>query len=214
MERGIIITLPRHDDVTDYISQFSRSIIKEADKKNVNVKTIKDKEVNKKDFEKVVKKLDYNMIIFNGHGSDKCIYGYKNKILIECDVNDNLLNKKITYARVCNAGATLGEKYIKDKHGCFIGYKLPFMFYINTNRISKPLSDHTAELFIEPSNLIPISLIKGNTAIEAHESSKTAILKNINKVLRNKDKEHYLIAEALWNNYVGQVILGNESIKL
>ena len=35
------------------------------------------------------------------------------------------------------------------------------------------------------------------------------MLKNLNKVIRYIDKDSLAIAEALWNNYDGQVMLGN-----
>lgn len=210
MKKGIIITLPRHDDETEYISKFSEVIIKEATDKSIIVKSINDKDANKRNFEKIVKKLDYKMIVFNGHGTEKCIQGYKNEILVESGVNEDIIADKIIYARVCNAASVLGRTCTKDNNGCFIGYELPFMFYIDTRNTFNPLNDSTSRLFLEPSNLVPISIIKGNTTKEAHENSKKAILKNINKLLRNKDKESYFIAEAMWNNYIGQVIFGDE----
>ena len=66
-------------------------------------------------------------------------------------------------------------------------------------------------IFLEPSNTAPISIIRGKTAEEAHSASKRAMLKNINRVLRKADPESLAIAEALCNNYKGQVLLGNQS---
>lgn len=214
MNKGMIITLPRKDFVTEYISQYSGEIIEEADKRGVKIKELKDEKANRKEFENVIKKLDYKLIVLNGHGSDKSIEG-QNGILVECDVNESILRERITYARSCNAGFTLGRKCMENnKEGCFIGYELPFMFYIDNTWVSTPKKDKIAPLFLEPSNLIPISLIKGNSALHAHENSKRQILKNINKVLREDSKESFLFAEALWNNYAGQVIIGNQSATL
>jgi len=61
------------------------------------------------------------------------------------------------------------------------------------------------------ANLLPISLLKGNSALHAHENSKKQILNNINKVLRRGGNESFLFAQALWNNYLGQVLIGNPS---
>jgi len=214
MNKGMIITLPRNDYVTEYISQFSSEIIREANKKGIKVKNLKDKKVNQKEFEAVIKKLDYKLIVFNGHGSDKTIEG-QNEVLIEYKVNDSILKERITYARSCNAAKVLGKECMKNnKKGCFIGYELPFMFYIDNNWISTPKKDKIAPLFLRPSNLIPISIIKGNSAFHAYENSKKQILKNINKILRKGGKESFLFAEALWNNYIGQVLIGNSSATL
>jgi ABC-type proline/glycine betaine transport system substrate-binding protein len=51
----------------------------------------------------------------------------------------------------------------------------------------------------------------GNTSIQAHEKSKKQTLKTIKKILRSGTKEAFLFAEKLWNNYTGQVLIGNES---
>ena len=59
-----------------------------------------------------------------------------------------------------------------------------------------------------------ILYIKGNSTKEAHEKSKNQMLKNIKKVLRSKTQESFLIAESLWNNYIGQELIGNEEALL
>ncbi len=215
MNKGIIITLPRHEYVTDYLSISSESVIKEANKRSIKVKELKDERANEKDFEAVVKKLDYKMVVFNGHGSEDAISGHKNKPIIKSGVNDSLLKGRITYARSCWAGRVLGKKCMEnDKEGCFIGYELPFMFYIDNRWSSNPHKDSIAPIFLGPSNLIPISLIKGNAALQAHENGKKQTLKTINKILKIGGNEAFLFAEKLWNNYSGQVIFGNGEAKL
>ena len=212
MNRGIIITLPRNDYVTEYISDSSKDIIIAANKKGIQIKLLKDKDASRKHFEKAIKKLDYKMIIFNGHGTEDAIFGNKNEVLVKSGVNDDLLKERLIYARTCDAARVLGEECMRNtKTGCFMGYKLPFMFYIDERRISNPHKDAIAPLFLMPSNLIPISLIKGNTAYQANEKSKKQTMKNINKLLRKGDNESFWLAGALWNNYSGQVMIGNES---
>lgn len=215
MNKGIIITLPRHEYTVDYLWVFSKSIIQEANKRGIKVKELKDKSANRNDFETFIKSLDYKMVVFNGHGSEDTISGYKDTPIVQAGVNDSLLKGRITYARSCWAGCVLGEECMKnDKEGCFIGYKLPFMFYVDNRWRSNPHKDNVAPLFLEPSNLVPISLIKGNTTLYAHKNSKKHVLKTINKVLRDGSEEAFLFAEKLWNNYTGQVLIGNESATL
>lgn len=177
MKKGIIITLPRHDDVTEYLFQFSKEIEKTISEKGINIKILKDDEANKEEFEKVVNKLNYKMIIFNGHGSNNEINGQKG-FIISLGINHNLLKERIVYARSCNAGAELGKACTENtKEGCFIGYDRPFHFYVDTLRVGNPLKDNTAKLFLEPSNFVPISLIKGNSTGMANENSKNNFLK-------------------------------------
>lgn len=183
-----------------------------AEKKGISYKRLKDIEATKKDLEKALNKLDFKMVVFNGHGSETAIGGYNNEPIIELS-NSALLQQRITYARVCGAAAVLGKKCVQEG-GCFIGYKFPFMFYSDERWSATPLKDKIASLFLEASNAVPISLIKGNTTFEANENSKKFLLKNINKVLQNKDQDSALIAEALWNNYLAQVLLGDEKAVL
>ncbi len=215
MNKGIIITLPRYEYVVDYLTVSSKSIIQEANKKGIKVKELKDKNANRKEFESLIKSLDYKMVVFNGHGSEDTISGHGGELIIQAGVNDSLLKGRIIYARSCLAGSILGKVCMKnDKEGCFIGYTLPFMFYIDDEWRSNPHKDNVAPIFLEPSNLVPISLIKGNTSLQAHEKSKKQTLKTIKKVLRSETKEAFLFAEKLWNNYIGQAIYGNKDAKL
>ena len=158
MKKGIIITLPRHDDVTEYLSQFSKEILVEASRLFIPIKEIKDDKVNKKEVESVLNSFDYNFVIFNGHGSYDEIYGNKKECIINVS-NSKLLKKRITYARSCDAAVFLGKSYLSDEE-CFIGYDRPFQFYINKQWIGNPLKDNVARLFLEPSNQVPISIIK------------------------------------------------------
>lgn len=214
MERGLIITLPRYDDVTEYLSQFSDRIIEEADKRGIPVKKLKDKAANKKDFEKTANRLKYKLIVFNGHGSDTTIAGYKDEPLVGAGLNESILYDKITYARSCRAAAILGKCLENKEGGCFIGYNVDFMFYTDDRWSSNPIKDVVARLFLEPSNVVPISILKGNDASTANNNSRNQILKGINKVIREKSAESFLVAQALWNNYTGQVILGNGEARL
>jgi len=214
MKAGMIITMPRYDQVTEYLSQFSAEIIEEADSKGISVRRLEDSEANSESFEKAVKKLDYNFLFFNGHGSSTEIMGHKTWIIM-LGKNESLLHDRITYARSCDAGRTLGFKIIQDsQRACFIGYNKPFQFYTDDNWSSTPLKDNKARLFLEPSNIIPISILKGNSAIVACDKSKKAFMKNIHKLLKERTEGAYLLAGALWNNYTAQVILGNNKARM
>jgi len=215
MKKGLIITMPRYDDVTEYFSQFSKEILKKAEEEGFPVKDLVDKEAVKSSFESAAKSFPYSLAVLNGHGNADEIFGHDKKPLVAKGVNDQLLAGKITYARACEAGASLGKSIIdSNKNGCFIGYELPFQFYGNITWAANPIKDNTARIFFGPSNAVPIALINGKTALEAHENSKKIMLKNLNKTLRNVNKDSLAVAEALWNNYEGQVLLGNENASL
>jgi len=211
MKKGLIITLPQSDDVTEYLTVFSRPIINECKRKAVKFHELKREDVNKKEFERLLKSYDYNFIILNGHGNKDYVTGHQGEKIIIKGENNSLLNKKITYARSCWAAAGLGNCYSKDKRGCFIGYNIPFMFLMDTTRATNPIKDKIAEIFFKTSNCVPIGIIKGQTAEHANENSKKAMLKGIKKALIKRDKDSQAIAEILWNNYSAQVLLGNKN---
>ncbi|MFH0831254.1 MAG: hypothetical protein V1886_00070 [archaeon] len=217
MIKGMIITCPKHDDATEYLAYYSREILEEAKTKNLKVKeVIPNKSFNLASFSDIIKSIDYQLVIFNGHGSPDSIFGYKDNIIVKAGENANLLKERIIYARACEAGLVLGKECMKNtENGCFIGYNLPFVFYLDQTWSANPHNDNTARLFLIPSNSVPISLIKGNTCINAHNSSREKILKNINKLLTGRlEPDTIFLVEGLWNNYMGQVIIGNESAML
>ena len=208
----MIITLPRWDNVTEYLSQFSEEILEEAEKQNVKYKPLKDEDANKKEFEKVLSNLNYNLLIFNGHGSPESINGQDDETIIEVGMNDSLLKERIVYARACESGAVLGKKCTQGtEQGCFIGYESKFEFWADKSWDSVPLKDETAKLFLEPSNMLAISLIKGHSAEIAHETAKKHMLKNIKKVLKNRPEDSFWLISTLWANYNCQVLYGNPS---
>jgi len=210
MEKGILMTLPAFDDVTEYLSVFSNKISLECSKKNFPIKEIKKEDVTKRKVEKMIKNMNYKMIIFNGHGSPNIIRGHKNEDLIIAGENENLLNDRIIYARSCWTIRGLGEKCVENsKKGCFIGYKIPFMFIIDKTRVANPIKDSKAKIFFDTSNLIIFGLLKGHTVKESNENSKKNMLKEINKNLLKGDKDSQAIAQTLWNNYSGQEAIGN-----
>lgn len=215
MEKGILITLPTSDDVTVYLSTFSKEIISESRGKGIPIKKLEKGKVTKSNFESMLKKLDYKMIVFNGHGSEKSIFGHKNEELVCIGKNESLLRNRITYARSCWAVMELGKKCMeKSEEGCFIGYRIPFMFIMDSTWASNPIKDKRAKIFFETSNLIPLGLIKGHTAEESNENSKRSMLKAINKFLKKGGKDSEAMAETLWNNYEGQEVVGNVEEKL
>ena len=214
MKTGLIITLPRSDLVTEYLSQFSEEIIKEAEVREVKCKPLKDEDANKEEFEKVLRRLDYNFVVFNGHGTQDTIKGNANEVLIKLGQNEIILNNRIIYARACEAGEDLGKVYESSEEGCFIGYCLKFEFWADKTWDSVPLKDEKARLFLEPSNMVPISLLKGHSGQEAHDIAKKYTLKSIRRVLKNPSEDSFWLISSLWKNYYSQTIYGNRGAKI
>ncbi|MDP2749951.1 MAG: hypothetical protein Q8O89_03915 [Nanoarchaeota archaeon] len=216
MQSGLLITCPENDDATAYLSFYSKFITEEADKRSLRTKVIKDRQLNMKDFSEIMKKIDYKLVVLNGHGAPDSIFGYRQNIIIKLGENDGLLKDRIVYARSCDAGSLLGPECMKGTSGgSFIGYNKPFIFFVDQKWSAKPSNDNVAKLFLEPSNVVPISLIKGNTASESHDNAKKHMLRTMNKLIKlGEEHETPFYLAALWNNYSGQVIYGNGETKL
>lgn len=217
MKNILLITRPNYDDATGYLSYYAKQIINFAEKKNIKVLDLIRPRLTKKEFSNLISKQDPLLVFFNAHGNEKIIYGDKirgkEETLIEENKNHSLLNKRITYARACWSAASLGKACTKEG-GCFIGYKTPFSFWIDERWSSKPSNDNIARLFLEPSNLIVISLLKGNTTKEAFNKSLDMSKRNVLKLLKIQEEPGATASiMLLWNNIEGQDILGEKDIK-
>ncbi len=214
MGNSVLMTLPQSDVVTEYLTAFSKEILDSAEKKNVQITSLKKEKASKKGFEKRIRG-SHKLVIFNGHGNTQCIRGHKDKEIIKQGENEFLLKDKITYARSCWSASGLGKSISEQsKKTCFAGYNIPFMFLSDITRDTNPIKDNLAKVFLDTSNRFPIGIIKGQSSLKAHENSKKAILKEINKAITKGDKDSQAIANTLWNNYSGQVLLGCKTAKL
>jgi len=151
------------------------------------------------------------LVFFNGHGDETTITGYNNEVLIEVNRNEKILTGKIVYARSCDAANKLGKACIRHDTLAFIGYKSKFTIGYTPSKITTPLKDKVARLFIEPSNLVPISLLKGNTVENAYKKSQDAMGRNFLFMLSTKASQAQKdAAPYLWINKKYQVALGNQ----
>jgi len=78
--------------------------------------------------------------------------------------------------------------------------------------LSRPLNDKRAKPFMEASNHVAISLIKGHKAHEASRRSKELFKRNYQSLLSsNSDPDALQDARFLWWNMKHQVCLGDSS---
>ncbi|MBI2431061.1 MAG: hypothetical protein HYV39_03540 [Candidatus Levybacteria bacterium] len=215
MSKAILITRPDHDLITTYLFQWSEHVIHLANKKNIKVLDLSGKRANEKTFTSYMIKNEPVLVFFNGHGNEDVITGYNNEPLVAVNKNEKLLEKKIVYARSCNAAENLGELCIKNKTLVFIGYKKKYTICYSHASVSHPLQDDIAKLFITPSNLVPMSFLKGNTAKDAYRKSQESMARNFSYMLSTraisaqKDAAPYL-----WINKKYQVLLGDPNASM
>ncbi len=211
---GILFTRPNHDQITNYISQWSESIISLAKTKGFAVFDLPGTKADRESLEKYLVSKKPNFLFLNGHGSSNIVCGYNDEILIDKHTESSMIKGLIIYARSCNAGERLGNILVSNGVKAFIGYTKSFAIGINNNFVFRPKEDPLARLFLEPSNLVGATLIKGNTVKEAHDRSIAGMKKTLLEMTLSNipNKKDYIFA--LYNNMLGQVIIGDEQAKI
>ncbi|MDD5626439.1 MAG: hypothetical protein PHW01_00270 [Patescibacteria group bacterium] len=135
--------------------------------------------------------------------------------MVEVGENEVLLQNRITYAVSCSSAKVLGKKVCAHNKASFIGYKDSFILNIDRNFLNHPLKDKRAERFLDPSNKVAISLIKGHTTKEASENSKKAFKTEIVSLLtHSKDSNDLEDAKDLFWNMNHQVCLGDKNARI
>jgi hypothetical protein len=214
MDKTLLITRPEYEAPTLYLSKWSEDIIKEAETKGFKVIDLRRDKANKKRVVGTLEKTNAKFVVFNGHGNDAVIYGQDNEAILEMS-DTKAVKNKIIYARACRAASILGNNAIASGAISFLGYTEDFIFFRNINNERKPLEDKTAKQFLEPSNYLPISLLKGHTTGEANNRSKNLFRKNIEKLIvaGPTSSDYQTIRGLLWNMQ-HQVCLGDKSATL
>jgi hypothetical protein len=214
MDKKLLITRPSHEITTHYISKWSEKIIEVAKRKGMKVIDLEKEKANNQRFVGTLRKVAPGLVILNGHGSDECVTGHNNEVILNSD-NIEFAQNAIIYARSCKSAKILGKLSISKGVASYIGYDENFVFIIDESKISKPLEDETAALFLEPTNYVSVAIIKGHTAGVANKKSKELLKNNIKKLLvgGSLSENYYLVRHLYWD-MVHQVCLGDEDAKL
>lgn len=211
MSKSLLLTRPNHDNTTNYLCFWSESVIGIAESKKFNIYDLKGKKANKANFESYLKARKPDFLFLNGHGNANSMLGHNNEPILESS-STAFVKGLIIYARSCDVGQSLGSQLISSGVKVFIGYDRNFVFGYTHSKITKPFEDPLAKLFLEPSNLVVTTLLKGNTAQESHERSKEAMWKNLRKMLSSiATDEEKRLAPYLWSNIKGQVLYGDQT---
>jgi hypothetical protein len=202
----MLITRPNHDITTNYLFYWSIVLITTAERKKIPVTDLQKKRANIKEFTSVIKKTKPELVVLNGHGDSSTITGYDNEPLVKAGRNHDLLKGTTVYARSCQSAKQLGSTAVNTGCKAFIGYDDDFVFVTEDDKVTQPLKDKTAELFLNPSNQVVISLLKGHTAAEANQRSKKIFKRTIQKLMSSAatGKDTELIPNLVWD-YLHQV---------
>lgn len=192
MKKIFLITRPQHEYRVSYLYAWSKDIIDFAQKNNIDFTDFDKKQATRQNVEKYLMKRKPDFVIFNGHGLDDstAILGHNDEALIEAGKNTDLLRDTIVYARACFSSRVLGREVIsKNEKNAYIGYNGLFTWVHSADRECSPFKDKLAEPFKRISNEIPLSILKGHTAMEAHQKAKDLCLRLIQEHASTRNEE-------------------------
>lgn len=196
-----------------YLHMFSNDIISKAQQEGLDIFDVEGEKAVRDEVEKRIQSLEPDLLVFNGHGSDKLIGGHENEILISEGENEELLDNSLVYSRVCSSAKSLGES-IETNVNAFIGYEGPFWMFNDKRKSSTPNRDKVAEHILVSSNQVPLSLIDGKTAEKAYNKSQRRWEEERAKVKENYDPENQWLLGALRLNKQRQKLIGNPDAEL
>lgn len=212
----VLITRPEHDPGTRYLSRWSENVIEEARKRNFDVIDLHKDKAIRKEFEGRVHKANPALIVMNGHGNEASVTGHDNEVLVQHGDNEALLHNRVTYAVSCDSAAVLGAECVKSGETAFIGYNKSFIFNFTPQHILRPTQDKRAAQFLNASNQVPISLLKGHTAKQASDRSKSLFRNAIQKLLPSITSDPFAREDAkdLFWDMNHQICLGAQDAHL
>ena len=188
MAGHLLITRPEHDYATRYLSAWSEKLFDLIKSKGYSIIDLYRERANRKEIESILSKRNPELVIINGHGSDDAVAGHDDKLLIKAGDNSFLLSNKITYAISCRSARVLGKEIAQNAETAYIGYQDDFLFIYLEKYRTRPIEDKFAGIFLDPSNLVVTTLIKGHPAKEAVSRAKQEFLRNLQKLLTSEVK--------------------------
>lgn len=211
----ILFSRPNHDVVVSYLHYHSKKLVDLSNSKRYKTINKESKDATKTNIVRIIKQHKPDFIMFNGHGSPKTICGHKNEVIISSDDNPEVLSSTITYSLSCASGLELGKIAVDRGAICFIGYELDFALGKDPDSEATPPKDKIATLFLEPSNILVNSLLKGNTVEMAIKKAKDKMMENVWYLRTTKAfSEAPYYAPFLFANYIGLVAYGNENSRI
>jgi hypothetical protein len=185
MSKSLLITRPSYEITTRYLYVWNKKIIREAFDRGINVLDLKKEKAVKNEFMGRMKKINPALVLLNGHGDSDCVTGHNGEVIVRVGDNEEILKGKIIYALACKSASCLGPKSVQAGAVAFVGYLKDFVFFNDDSKIAHPENDRVAGLFLDPSNRLSISLVKGNNVSDASKKSRKAFAENIKKLLNS-----------------------------
>lgn len=200
MVNKLLLTRSRHELLNQYLYHYSEDLIREANTHGWKVEKAEDENNTEKEVLSRITKNRPNFIIFNGHGNEGAIYGYKDQKIIDTAAASNLA-KTIVFARSCCALKTLGKEAVTKDCDAFIGYNglfiLPHIFEYD----ARPPSENPAvKPVLEVSNMVGKKILKGDSVQDAVKAAKDKACELMLKTLASSELYSGAVFRALYQN--------------
>lgn len=207
--KSILFSRPCHDVTIAYLHYYSKELVNLSKKKYKTLDREKE-QANKKEILNLLEKQKPCFVMFNGHGAVDKIGGHKNEVIVSKENPEVLLNI-ITYSLSCSSAQELGKIAVEKGCPCFIGYDDDFNLGKDPDSEATPGKDKIAKLFLEPSNILVKSLIRGKKVNKSIENAKEKMRENIWYLSTTKDfPEASFYAPFLMGNYLSLIAHGNK----
>lgn len=211
----VLFSRPADDSQLNYLHYYSKELVELSEM--LGHKTINKElqEANKATIISLVKKQKPRLIMFNGHGSPEEICGHKQEVLVSTIENSDILKGTITYTLSCSSALVLGPKSVEEGAVCFIGYESDFALGKDPESEASPRYDKIAKLFLEPSNLLFSSLLRGQNVKISVKKAKQKMADNISYLNTTKSfPEAIYYAPFLFGNYMSLTSHGNQDASI
>lgn len=201
MAKYLLVTRPEHDYSTRYLSAWAKRFFALTKKKGYSVIDLYRQRANRREIESILDKKSPDLVVINGHGNSDSVAGHKNEPLLIAGDNSFLLKEKIIYAISCRSAAGLGKEAGEYTNTAYIGYKEDFVFVYLEEYRTRPLEDKLAALFLDPSNLVVTTLLKGHPTQDAVSRAKQEFLRKIQTLLTSEARadEYSTLRYLVWD---------------
>lgn len=169
---SFLITRPDFDDTTAYCLAWSGQLINEANDRGFAILDLRKEKATLEEFEGRMKLPAVIFVMLNGHGTLFTVEGDKGSMLLEYGKNEHLTKGKIIFARSRYSLEKLGGSCAQSGALGYVGYSRPFFFVLDSAQGAHPLNDELAKPCFIASNLVALSIIKGQAISEAVRKSR------------------------------------------
>ena len=195
----ILVTSPETDNITRYLRAWTKQLLEKAHRQH-QVLHLDGEKVTRKHFCGILRKKSINIVCLNGHGADDRILGHRQETLLDTQ-NIELLSGTTAHVLACNTAKTLGPSAMAVGTRGYIGYDERFIMLSRPTKISQPLQDDVARLFLDAAFTAPKALLDGKSCQETVELTQNAYRRSIQEALNSdiqSDKDR-CVGFLLWN---------------